>query len=617
MPNYLNYDAESILTKLKLNIQSSEKYSDQLFDGSNLSILLETLSLMFENMTYIVNNEATQASFGDTTIYEAINKLVKKLAYNPRGPISAATSTTTFGIKDDAPAITGASTSTKIFSKFIRFVPPIGKRFDSDGNPIYYSLVEDYTLVYSGDNLNFTSTDSVLFYNGEWKKYATEFTTSGSANDTFEIELNQEDNPVSDLKMFAYLKDGGTWYEYRAVRNIFDYNADDDVFEVRVNEDKELTIRFGDGVSGSIPPANKNLIIFYLRSNGNEGVIGKEFINVPQQSDISFGVDNVNEADLLEMLGIDETDKTYIINEDAFGDDSARYIYATVDTASTSFEVMETVDEIKVNAPTYFRSGGQLLTKNDFENYITTYYSDAVHDSEVMNNWDYMARFHKWLYDYGFLNPQIASSGYTYADSCDFNNIYVWLQANSSTGNVSTFVKNSMDDGMKPIKVLTSEIVFLDSIKTYLWPYVGSTPTDIETNESWPDADDTQIRIERDPNALVSIENIRSKAISIFTDYFSYANNTLGQVVDASELYNSLLALNGVTKVQTVKDDVEIDGISLAKWTNTIINGADFVTFTGASKLKAFQFPVFYDIDSIIDKLEIVDSNHSSGGVEY
>lgn len=623
MANYLKFDAESILTALKVNIQNSETYSDQLFDGSNLSIILETLSLMFEQLTYIVNNEATQASFGDTTIYEAINKLVKKIAYNPRGPTSAVTTATTF-VVDSGYELAGEGDSTKIFPKYLRFQPPTGKTVDSNGNDIYYALVEDQTLFYDRSAGTFTSSDGILFYNGVWTKYDTEFTTQGSSNETFDLEINQETDPVSDLKIFAYYEQGGTYYEYRAVRNLFDYGPSDNVFEVRVNEDKQLTIRFGDGVSGSILPSNVNLFFTYLRSNGSEGEIGKEFINVPKQSKITFGVSGIDSNDnnllLKTILGIDPDDLSYVINDDAFtgtsGDEGSK-IYATVDQVSTTFSVMETVDEIKDNAPSFFRSGGRLLTATDFENYVEQYYSESIHDSKAMNNWEYMSTFMKWLYDYGYLIPQIASLGYKYADSCDFNNIYVWLQPNSSTNTVSKFIKNRLDSAMKPIKVLTAETIFLDSIKTYFWPYVGNTPSDIASNESWPDNDDTVIRIERDPNSLVSIESIRSKAIAVLTNYFDYSNNTLGEVVDASEIYQSLLALSGVTKVQTTNGTTTVDGVSLARWTNTIIEGSDFATNTGASKLQPFQFPVFYDTDSIINKLEIVDSNYSSGGVEY
>lgn len=622
MSNYLKFDAESILTTLKLNIQNSETFSDQLFDGSNLSIILETLSLLFENMTYIVNNEATQASFGDTTVYEAINKLVKKLSYNPRGPVSAVTSTTTFTLEDGY-ELAGTGDSTKIFPKFIRFRPPTGKTVDSNGNDIFYSLVEDHTLVYDRSAGTLTSTDGILFYNGVWTKYDTTFVTSGTSNETFEIELNQEDSPVSDLKLFAYYEQGGTYYEYRAVRNLFDYGPTDDVFEVRVNEDKQLTVRFGDGVTGSILPANASLFFVYLKSNGSEGEIGKELVNEPQDSPISFWVDGIDYDDLNSILGIDDSDLSYIVNDPDFYDtanpaeDDESQIIATIDQVSTTFETMETTTEIKENAPTFFRSGGRLLTASDFENYIAQYFSDTIHDSTVMNNWEYMSTFLKWLYDLGKLAATISALGYKYADSCDFNNIYVWLQPNSSTNTVSTFVKNRLDTDMKPIKVLTSETIFLDSIKTYFWPYVGTTPSDIDSNTSWPDNDDTVIRIQRDPNSLVSIESIRSKAIKVFTDYFTYTNNELGEVIDASAIYESLLSLNGVTKVQTTNGTTTVDGVSLAKWTNTLVEGADFTTITGASKLQSFQFPVFYDTNNIIDKLEIVDSNYSSGGVEY
>jgi len=624
MSNYLKFDAESILTTLKVNIQNSEKYSDQLFDGSNLSIILETLSLMFENITYITNSESTQASFGDTTLYESINKLVKKLSYNPRGPLTAVTSATSFGFNEGS-ELSGEGDTTKIFSKYLCWQPPTGKTVDEAGNPIYYTLAEDYTVFYDrtieGQTTGaLTSTVDLLFYNGVWTKYDTLFNTSATANETFELGLNQETDPVSDLKIFAYYELNGTYYEYRAVRNLFDYNPSDRVFEVRVNEDKELTVRFGDGVSGSILPSNVELFFVYLRSNGSEGEIGKEIINVPKTSTLQFGIQGIgtigngDNEDVKDLLGIDYDDTSYIVNEDAFKEAA---IYATIDQVSTTFGTMETVEQIKTTAPSFFRSGGRLLTSQDFENYIIEFYSDTIHDNKSMNNWEYMSTFMKWVYDHGDLIPQISSFGYNYADSCDFNNVYLWLQPNSNSSSVSTFIKNTLDSVMKPIKLLTAEPIFLDTIKTYWWPYIGDTPVDIASNEQWPDLDETVIRIERDPNSLVSVESIRKESIKIFETYFNYLNLSIGGTIDASEIYNSLLALAGVTKVQTTNGTDTVDRVSLAKWTNTIIEGSDFVTITGASKLETFQFPVFYDIDNIINKLEIVDSNYSSGGTEY
>ena len=96
-----------------------------------------------------------------------------------------------------------------------------------------------------------------------------------------------------------------------------------------------------------------------------------------------------------------------------------------------------------------------------------------------MNNFDYMAKFYSWLYKYNKISKDIASEGYKFSDSCNFNDVYCWLKGYSNYP-INDFTKKNIERDLLQKKVLTSEIVFLDAITTFFYPYVGNIYDDID-----------------------------------------------------------------------------------------------------------------------------------------
>ena len=120
----------------------------------------------------------------------------------------------------------------------------------------------------------------------------------------------------------------------------------------------------------------------------------------------------------------------------------------SIDPSSLTLPMPEEgVEEIRNNAPQWFKTGNRLITKKDYEYFITSN-TDAfsgVVDAKCMNNWDYMTTFYRWLYNTavnpieqarskGNTNPykylsmaRLRQSGYEYVDAADANNIYLWI----------------------------------------------------------------------------------------------------------------------------------------------------------------------------------------------
>jgi hypothetical protein len=87
-------------------------------------------------------------------------------------------------------------------------------------------------------------------------------------------------------------------------------------------------------------------------------------------------------------------------------------------TESSKVIPEESVNEIRLNAPEWFKTGNRLVTESDYMYYIKNRFSDNVIDAKCQNNWQYITTFYKWLYELGingryiFFNRRNASDSY-------------------------------------------------------------------------------------------------------------------------------------------------------------------------------------------------------------
>ena len=88
--DYLRFSAYSIKDLITRKLSDNSSFTDQIYEGSNLAILIDIFSYMAQCLLYNINNAAAESMFADTQLYENMNRLVKFLNYNPKGCIPAA-----------------------------------------------------------------------------------------------------------------------------------------------------------------------------------------------------------------------------------------------------------------------------------------------------------------------------------------------------------------------------------------------------------------------------------------------------------------------------------------------------------------------------------------------
>lgn len=99
---------------------------------------------------------------------------------------------------------------------------------------------------------------------------------------------------------------------------------------------------------------------------------------------------------------------------------------------------------------------------------------------------------------------------------------------------------------------------------------------------------------------------------------FSRSINKLGQLIDIYELTTQILNIEGVTRIQTYRSDINVyvEGISLLFWNNTYPDN-DSTVHTQNILLKYFQFPVFNNVKNITSRVKIIDPTGSIKAADF
>lgn len=87
--DYLRFSAYSLKQLILRKLAADTKFTDQIYDGSNLAILIDIVSYMYQCLVYNLNNAASEAMWSDTQVYANISRLAKLVGYCPAGAAPA------------------------------------------------------------------------------------------------------------------------------------------------------------------------------------------------------------------------------------------------------------------------------------------------------------------------------------------------------------------------------------------------------------------------------------------------------------------------------------------------------------------------------------------------
>lgn len=587
---YATFDATSLKTLIQDRLTRNGVFTDQLFEGSNISSIIDIIAYSYHTLLFYLNRTSNEGMFTESQIYENINRIVKLIGYKPLG---YQTSTLVFQLNASDQLAAGLYTIPRY--SFI------------DVGGIKYSFAEDisFSKTRSGAERIDSVGDNYLLYQGEFKEYPTQ-TAQGEPFETF--VLNLPNGVLIDYhNIDVYVKPIATqtFEKWTETSSLYNGTPTSSVYEKRLNENLRLEIKFGNSIHGKALRPGDEVYIYYLKSDGQYGVVGGGAIN--NNTPIPYTSVQFN----------DIRSDTKPTNLEFISFANLRKINLTNTVGSTKPVEIENIESIRENAPQFFRSQDKLTTTPDYTSYIKRNYGNILTDAYVANNEQYVNNHIKYVIDdLNISNPELESRIFynqvNFATNTNFNNVYVYAVPRSEIktsvdvlGNFLSYAqKQLIINGLRQNKTFSAEVIIQDPV--YMAVDFGIQQNGVELSEDI--IDDTVIQIIKSSDSQRSSETIKEQAVSTIKSALAFTNNSLGQTIDVLAITNSIKSIEGVSNVRTAlksNPSVRVNGLSLLVW-NPAYPQNDIQIINQNTQLDFFKFPYLYSEANMAGKIQVI-----------
>ena len=336
---FTNLDFDQIKTSIKDYIRANSDFTDFDYEGSNFSVLIDTLAYN----TYITafnSNMIVNESFLDSaTLRENVVSLARNIGYVPKSR-TAAQASVHFDVA------TSSSSPTLTLQAGLVCV-------GAQNNSSYvFSIPESITTTINSGVATFgTQTNPIVVYQGTY--LSKTFTVDGSLDQTF--ILNNSFIDTSTIRVYVKgSADTGLGREYKRVDNILNINSTSETYLIQEIQDEKYELLFGDGVFGKKLENDAIITVSYIITDGADG-------NGPAL--FSWGGSVTNS-----------------VNQKI--SPSSTPLIKTVSSASNGGNI-ESIDSVKYFAPRLYSSQYRAVTSRDYESIIQQVYPNTESVSVV------------------------------------------------------------------------------------------------------------------------------------------------------------------------------------------------------------------------------------------
>lgn len=579
--SYAAFDAISLRNLIIQRLNDQGILTDQNYIGSNLASIIDIISYSFNTLIYYLNRTSTESTFTEAQLYENISRIVKILDYKPVG---YQTSTLAFQCSADNTFAAGFYTIPRYSYLMVGGVPFSFNEDISFNVPVNYRATELVDLA-----------NKKLLFQGVFRENPIH-TAAGDSSEVVAINVSNAQVDHFNIDVYVYETRQQKWIQYKNVLNFYTEQAFSRSFEKRLNSNSLYEITFGDGINGRKLETGDQVAIYFLQSSGDKGVVGPGALSYQTNAPtpVIFSSTTYNKV----LTDVNEEGFIYISSN------QFKSVLFNNIVGSTIPKDIENADSIRKNAPANFKSQYRLVTQDDFVSFIKTNFANFISDVKVFSNWDYTGKYLKYFHDIN-VNPggfqQILLNQVLYADSCNFNNVYVCAFPKVSQGSTLKYLLPSQKEiivsNMQSLKTLTTEVTFMD-------PIFKAISFGVKTNDQVVVADSNvcQLEVTRPKGNKRSTKSIKQEVITTFETFFDLSNAVLGTIFDYSLLVNRLLAIDGVSKLVTRRTDTDetFDNLSFFMWNPTY---PDLDKQSVASNITMKDFELLY-----FDSLSVIDS---------
>ena len=327
--NFTNLDFDQIKTSIKDYLRANSNFTDFDFEGSNFSVLIDTLAYN----TYITafnSNMIVNESFLDSaTLRENVVSLSGNIGYTPRSRTAANAQ-----ISFDAKINDDVST--------VELQPGIVCTGDIDNETYTFAITEPVSANVIDNVAKF---ENINIYQGTY--FEKTFTYDGSLDQRFIL-----DNSFIDTsKIVVYVKSSSetnTNYDgvqYSLVNDIITIDSNSKIFLIKEIQDEKYELKFGDGFFGKKlgeeAGSDGNIItVKYITTDGEDG-------NGAQRFTFSGRITDTNKV-AVTLKSTPEIPSEFVVKSQNGGN-------------------IESIDSIKYFSPLLYSSQNRAVTARDYE----------------------------------------------------------------------------------------------------------------------------------------------------------------------------------------------------------------------------------------------------------
>ena len=333
---FTSLDFDEIKAQIRSYLRANSNFSDFDFEGSNFSVLIDTLAYNTYINSFNANLVANESFLDSATIRENVVSLARNIGYIPRSKSSARASIH-FDVQTDTtepllylkPGLVCVGSANNTTYRF------------SVSQPLHASVKNGVASFGTAEEPIEVSQGTVL---------ELQFLANNSIDQRFLLQNPNID--ASSIKVFVSgSADDGLGREYAMIDNILNINKNSEVFFIQEVQDEKYEILFGDGYFGKKLENNSIITVRYIVTDGAEsnGASQFSFQGVFTGKDPNTAV---NPATIIPTSGI-------TIN--------------TVNGATNGAD-MENINSIKYFAPRIYSSQYRAVTPRDYEAIIQSIY---------------------------------------------------------------------------------------------------------------------------------------------------------------------------------------------------------------------------------------------------
>ena len=245
---FTNLDFDQIKTSIKDYLRANSTFTDFDFEGSNFSILLDTLAYN----TYITafnSNMIVNESFLDSaTVRENVVSLARNIGYVPRSR-KAAKAVISFNVNIP----TNITIPQVTLKAGLVCIGGVGETTSH-----VFSVPEDVTVRVVNGVASFTN---LTVYQGILLNKS--FVVDSSLNQRFTLDNTGIDSSTIKVKVGSRT--------YKLVDNLFEIKDDSEIFLIQEISDEKYELLFGDGKFGKKLENNQTVYVNYIITDDEEG----------------------------------------------------------------------------------------------------------------------------------------------------------------------------------------------------------------------------------------------------------------------------------------------------------------------------------------------------------